>query len=513
MGLTNRFGFAWFDDDEPGSITDSAGQFTGRDRLLMDRIFEAIELHDHKLHPATGGAPETGPDLAIGASGGSLQAGLDYSYVVAFVDEFGLETPASDETTISTPDILPAPDAPSGVTSDDANTLAAGAYDYALTGIRGDEQSILGDVFTVTVLGDEDTVTLTLPALGDEDSWNVWRRKDTSSGYTLIGNTTSTTFVDDGSVAEYQFPLDPAYAPPTTNAGIDQYAVEVTLGAADAVTVQAFAAWRIYRTTTSGSYSAQSLVHEVTERVDELDPESDLVTTWVDYGDALATGQPTSVDQQVHFQPYTFHRFDSTAAADTFSDEFPAYYPILVGASGASSYDLYVRNGAEDDWVQISGGGGGGGGDPYTYVMLASDTVLTAPSTSATLFEMPVAANTVVEFEIHIAWKVSATTAIPKFFYTPDWGDIGGQVITSGHIWYERNAAKAFSTSTPDDVNYWNLSPQTPAFTSTPFMARLSGTFVGTTFPETLRVYMEAQGTGDITAMANFSFLKYKVIG
>lgn len=345
---TSRFGFNTFGGDVAGSILDDAGKFTGLDVQLKDLLFSAIEQHNHRYNQTLDGSPQDTPIASYDQSG-SLSAGLDYSYVVSFVDENGLETLASDEVTVSTPDILEAPEAPDGETTS-GGTLANGAYDYAVTAVRGTEQSPLGDIFTVTLTGSDGTVSLTLPTVSGSNL-TVWRRKDTEGGFTNIGSTALTTFTDTGSVAPYPYPTDPTYAPPTSNQGIDQYAVTIELGVNDSETVQQYAAWRLYRTTTAGIYSAQSLVAEISDREDELDPDSPLVVSWIDFGDELVTGQPTSVDQRIHFEPFTFEPAASLAAA---SGDYPDGYPLIVDRT------LYIREAGE--WVGISSASGGGGG-------------------------------------------------------------------------------------------------------------------------------------------------------
>lgn len=353
---TSRFGLSTFGGEVDGSILDDSGKYTGLDRQLLDLLLAATEQHNHRFTADDAAGPSDAATATIGTSG-ALSAGLDYSYVVSFVDADGLETPAGDEVTVSTPDILDAPDAPSGETAT-GGTLGEGAYDYALTGVRGDEQSALGDLFSITVLGDEGTVELTLPALGDADSYNVWRRKDVDGGFTLIDTVTSTSVTDDGSVPAYPFPTDPNYAPPTDNEGVDQYSFTVTLSAADQAVVQNYQSWRLYRTTTAGIYSAQSLVAEVTEHVVELDLDSDLIVSYDDLGDALVTGKPTAIDQRMHFEAFTFEESVSLAAA---SGDYPANYPLVVNNI------LYINNGL-GDWIQVGGASGGSNGQVLTLV-------------------------------------------------------------------------------------------------------------------------------------------------
>lgn len=348
---TTRFGLNHFDDSVPGSILDDGKKHTGHDRVLLDQLLAATEAHSHAWSVQDVAAPTTAPGAVVSSGGGSLKAGSDYSYKVTFVDSDGLETVAGSEVTVSTPDLLDPPAVPSGETNT-AGALTVGVYDYALTAVRDTEQSALGDPFTVTLVAGEDSVDLVLPTLGAADFLRVWRRKSTESGYTLIGdNQILTTFTDDGSVAAYPFPTDPAYAPPTSNTGVDIYSVTVTLSAADQAVVQSFAGWRLYRSTVAGSYSAQSLVATVTDRVGDLPFPSPLLVAWVDFGDALLTGTPSTVDQRMHFQPLQLEVLANIAAL---VGTRPLGYPLLTDEG-----KLYAQLTAGMTLI------GGGGGDSW----------------------------------------------------------------------------------------------------------------------------------------------------
>jgi hypothetical protein len=326
---TTRFGLNWFDDGTDGSITEEAGKYTGADRLLVDTLLAAIETHNHQYTAQDTTTPTTAPTGVVNTSGGELSAGLDYSYVITFVDSDGLETLPGSERTLSTPDILEPPGVLSGTTGT-AGTLTPGIYDYALTAQRGTEQSALSDPFTVTLITGEDSVDLVLPALGDADYLRLWRRKTTSSGYTLIqDNIIVGTTTDTGSVADYPYPNDPAYAAPQVNQGSDIYSITLTLSVADQAVVQAFEGWKIYRTDVAGNYSAQSLVAHVTERVDEFDPESDLVVSFIDFGDALLTGTPPAYDQRMRFNPFQLPTYASLGVVPAAT--YPEGYPIIAG--------------------------------------------------------------------------------------------------------------------------------------------------------------------------------------
>lgn len=327
-GQTPRFGFNFFGGDTAGTFSDDADKFTGDDRLALDRILTAIEGHNHRVTEELV-PPSEDLDLDVD-SGGALDAGLTYYYVVAFVNGDGLETAAGPESSLALPDVLPIPGEAQAETGTGAGTLHAGTYYYALTGLRGDEETPLSNPVAVTVLADEHIVTLTLPDLGDATSFQIWRMSDSDSGYTRIGTSSNATFVDDGSVPAGIYG-DPANVPPTSNAGIDAYSITITLTGDDLINVTKAVSWRIYRSEVSGAYGAASLVHEVVEHIDDLDPDSALMTTWIDDGDAQLTGSPKLISSEVHVAPFTF---DSVEGADPLPDAtgYPQNYPIVDGA-------------------------------------------------------------------------------------------------------------------------------------------------------------------------------------
>lgn len=344
---TPRFGLNYFGGNIPGSLTDDGQKYTLADRLLIDKLLAAVEAHSHHLQPADTDEPSDAPTLTLhDDAGGTLEAGHTYYYEVTFVDDAGLETPAGDEVSIATPDLLDPPGAPSAESAT-GGSLPSGMFYYALTAIRGTEESTLGPSFSVTLLAGEGTANLTLPALGAADSIRVWRMGLNESYFTKIGTSSSGTFADTGSVAADPCACDPDNQPPAANAGASIYSVTVALATADATIITAGGqkAWRIYRTETSGNYLASSLVHEVVETVDELDPDSGLVTTWIDAGDDLLPGTPPNSNQRMVFTPYSFQVVTSFPTAS----DYPEGYPLIKDGL------LYMQIGGV--WTAVGGGG------------------------------------------------------------------------------------------------------------------------------------------------------------
>lgn len=341
-GQTPRFALNFFGGDTPGSLDDDADKFTGEDRLTIDRILAAFENHNHRV-AASLDVPDADPDVQLGTAG-TLAAGTTYYYVVSFLNAQGLETPSGPEVSVDTPDLLEASDAPQGTSSTvTANTLTAGQYYYALTGLRAGEESPLGDPTTVTVLEGENTVSLVLPALGDADNYQVWRMKDTDPQWTRIVTTNTGTATDDGSIPPALYG-DPANTAPTDNTGVDKYSVTITLTGDDLTSLPTTSGWRIYRTDTSGLYSSASLVHEVIERTDDTNPSSPLLSSWIDTGDAQLTGSPKLFSNELLVAPYTFEENSPLPAASG----YPQNYPMLDGAGV-----LYMNR--SGTWTPVSG--------------------------------------------------------------------------------------------------------------------------------------------------------------
>lgn len=305
-GHTPDYGLNYFGPGVPGSITDDGGKFTLEDRLLISRLLKALEGHNHK-----GGdrlADPTGsPAVTLDTLAGQLSGGLNVYYRVSYVDQYGLETAASPEVYIPTPTPLSAPAFPvlTAEALDPASTapgLGAGTYTFALTAMSGTGETPLGVPASLTLDGSLPSVQLSLPVPQDtQDNWGVWRRGPGETYFSKIDSlpVASETYVDDGSAPADPQASDPSHMPPTINltSATNQITVAVPdpgLVSADPSTV---AKWRIYRTFTSGSYAASSLLAEIVQTANQ-DGTGGLATEFVDDGSLpLTTGQPLDISQ------------------------------------------------------------------------------------------------------------------------------------------------------------------------------------------------------------------------
>jgi hypothetical protein len=344
-GQTPRFGLNFFGGDTAGTFDEDNEKYTGEDRLTLDRLLAALENHNHRV-PASLDEPDGDLTLDLLSGQGSLDSGTTYYYVVSFVNSDGLETVTGPEASVDTLDLLPAPDAPQGETSTAAGSLTPGQYYYALSGLRGTEESPLGEASAFTVVSGEHVVTLTLPDLGDATSYQVWRMKDTDPGWTRVAISATGSAVDNGSIPASLFG-DPANIPPTATTGIARNAVRITLTGPDVASLTTISGWRIYRSTISGVYGSTSLVHEVIERTDETVTTSPLVTTWLDDGDVTLTGSPKLFSNELMVPAFTFEANDPMPAAAG----YPQNYPMLDGAGVLN----IARSGV---WTPVSGARG-----------------------------------------------------------------------------------------------------------------------------------------------------------
>lgn len=301
MARTKRFSLAKFGGDEGGSLSDDGFKFSSRDRDVIDAVLSAFESHTH-----VGGErlpnPTAAPGLSTLTEGGALAGGRTYFYRVSFIDRYGLETAASDETAIATPSPVQPPGPPI-LGSTVGGVLTDGVYEYALTAEAGDYETQLGMSAVIQLLPDRTAISLEMPGLPTgADAFGIWRKGPNAVGFTKIGSTTAPTILDDGSVPDDPCACDPDKLPPQENRTNASNIVTVTAPAFPPGT----RGWRIYRTTSSGAYGSASLVAEVRE----LDDSGALVSHHVDEGNELLESGPLETSQTLVPSPDLAHAGD-----------------------------------------------------------------------------------------------------------------------------------------------------------------------------------------------------------
>lgn len=352
MPLTSRFGLHKYGGGLGGSITDDGQAFTARDPDIHDAILAAFENHIHD-GGARLGDPDEAPSLALATTGGTLAANTTYYYVVSFIDQFGLETVCSSEVFASTPGTVDKPGAPVVVTAA-GGTLPTGVYYYGLTAISGGNETSLGPVTPVTIT-DQNTVTITFPVFPTgADHISIWREGPTESFFSRIDTVdlSSDTYTDDGTILADPIAYDPSHQPPAVN--LTNATSVITVTSPDATTVaedpSLVKAWRIYRTTVSGSYSAQSLLAEVRTTVN-MDGTGGLVTTFADTGSvALTTGTPLSISQTL-----TPTKTVSVASIADVVGDLPDAAQFQDGTLAITTTDDTIWAALSGEWVAIGG--------------------------------------------------------------------------------------------------------------------------------------------------------------
>ncbi len=326
---------------------------TLRDVDLVDTVMSAYEVHKHQ-----GGLklvdPALPPTLALDTTTGALAAGTTFFYRESWVDQFGLESAAGQEVSVTTPPPVGVPNSPT-VTAFTGGTLAAGPTYYALSAVVGTEETSLSapalisisDFRTAHVKAAVDTLPTSV------DSFNVWRQGPRDGGFTKIGSITdpSIAFADDGSIPADPCACDPGNLPPAVN--LTNATSKVTVTTSDPTFVgnaTAFAvvkAWRLYRTTQSGVYGNNSLLAEVNTTVN-ADGTGGLLTSFVDDGSIpLAAGIPPEYSRTL--QPS--ERIQNIIVA-TFGALPPAIlYPDGVPAIVTNTRTFYVTSAGA--WLQI----------------------------------------------------------------------------------------------------------------------------------------------------------------
>lgn len=267
--------------------------FSDLDRLKLDDLLYAALTHTHTGQPALGN-PTDPPALASVSTGGLLPAGTQLFYRASFVDQFGLETAASPEASITTAPPLAPPSAPGAIVDTTAGTVQPGVYSYLLTYTDSYGGETTPSAFNnVQVIAGATPgparIILNLPPLGLAAGIKVYRARPGQSALYYVGSSTGSTFTDAGVVE------DQTITAPTLNTTNGNGSVVVTIPLN--FIPLGCVAWKIYRAFSSGGYDGNSLVHEVIETVSATSTVP--VTTWTDTGDVLLAGFPQNSSSTV----------------------------------------------------------------------------------------------------------------------------------------------------------------------------------------------------------------------
>jgi hypothetical protein len=254
------------------------------DRITEDLLHHAHEMHTHDGSPRLGN-PSTGPTLSAAADGGQLTADTTYYYVVSYLDKWGLETAMSPEASLTTGAQIDEIDPPALTVETTGGTVVGGNYSYivtAATDAGGETGRSTPSTATVTG-GNTNRVRLDLPPLPTGTiSYRIYRKRPGQTQFYYLDETDASPFYDEGNGE------DCTITAPVSNSTNSTNSVTVTIPGG-AIPAGVFG-WKIYRATEPGGYDDNSLVHQVIEPTTQFG--TDLMTAWVDTGDALQQGTP-----------------------------------------------------------------------------------------------------------------------------------------------------------------------------------------------------------------------------
>lgn len=295
MEFTSHYAYHMLRNGEKLSVDDYA--FSWQDRANMDhKDYLGAEAHVH-----TGAGPAvTTPDTVLGLSmedGGFLPPGTTVRYKYTWVDQYGAETGASPEATVTTPMPISTPDRPTVTMSNLGGSLMPGNYFYVLSAYVTDinhETAAGGRAYATSLSGSTSSVTITFPTLpSGATGWNIYKRAPGGTRYLYLDSVDMTVatppsdYVDTGAVE-----CACNRIAPTSNNTNSSKKVVVTLPGATP-SVPDGMTWKLYRTYSAGDYD-QSLLHWVVEETSE--GSGVVLTYYEDVGLATTGGKypPTS---------------------------------------------------------------------------------------------------------------------------------------------------------------------------------------------------------------------------
>jgi hypothetical protein len=334
VGTSSHYGLQKIDANTPLSANDYAFGRTNIDTIdrLIYRLNNVLFGEGFGLD-----TPTSPPTCFVSTSGGMIPAGRTVRYRFSYVDQFGAETAASPEVSVSTPSPVSAPGSPGVVAFSSGGTLSAGTYFYALSAYVGSstvETPVGPRAYNTFPSGSANRMVLNLPSLpSGATGFNVYRRGPGESEYNFVDfinmtlATPPSTYNDTGTTSP-----NCDRHPTNINKTYSTNSVVVSLPGATP-SVPENATWKLYRTYESGNYSSSLLAWVVTT----TSQDSGIISpTFTDVGSATTAGQPPSVNSTL------------TDNSDLIS---------LLDWADSATPNLISR--LED--LEAGGGGGGGG--------------------------------------------------------------------------------------------------------------------------------------------------------
>lgn len=288
MGTTDEYGLQIIGVNENWTL--NGYKFSDADRRTIARLLKiGAETHHHTGLAAIAPDNDFTLDLAVVETGGSIPAGTPVFYRYTLVDEYGFQTAASAEYTVTTPAAVPDPSSPTLTKSTTGGTLLPGNYYYVLTAYTNvntqETRAVTPAYITVPAGTTTNRIIVTYPTLpAGADGWNIYRKKPGGARYDYLASVSGVgppvSYNDTGAVEE-----DCNRTIPARNLTNAQNTIVVTL--ADD-TLDPGVTWKLYR-----SYNQNYENSVLTHVVEETFEGSGIITqVFQDTGTVTTAGVP-----------------------------------------------------------------------------------------------------------------------------------------------------------------------------------------------------------------------------
>lgn len=269
------------------------------DRRLIDRLLKyAAEDHRHTGITGQDRTPSSPLNLTRESTGGNMPAGARYYYRFTVIDDDGNESAPSPVQPIDMPAPVTVPQAPSATVLTGSGTLRPGTYSYVLSAYKDTSGLETKATNSTTVLipgsATAPSVSIGFPTLPlGSDGFNVYRKSPNGMHYLYIDTIASPspgdTWVDDGAT-----PGDCDRSLPAANRTSNMSAVLIAYPGATPSIPDGWS-WRIYRSQRPTDWANSYLVDVVPIGATPYTPVS-----YLDVGSATRIGAPPSAAQIVN---------------------------------------------------------------------------------------------------------------------------------------------------------------------------------------------------------------------
>lgn len=264
--------------------------FTRRNIANIDaKVYLGAEGHHHNGASAPISNPTLPPSVQLIAGSGNIPGGRTVRYKYTWVDQYGQETAASPERTITTPAPVATPGGPI-LQLVSGGSLLPGSYFYVLTAYKDANtlETLPGARGYTSILSSSTakSIEVTFPTLpAGATGFNIYRRSPGSLRFQWLTNidldvaTPPTNFLDDGTLTE-----DCNRTVPQRNTTANENSVYITIPGATPTVPDGYT-WRLYRTFTLNDWGS-SLLHWVVEETSES--SGIIVTSYTDVGQSTS---------------------------------------------------------------------------------------------------------------------------------------------------------------------------------------------------------------------------------